>query len=313
MKAAAADKVLGHVLRTSLCEYATLIITKNDLEQLRRLPTSLWGVIKDDIAKKRIRFRLLPDEQWKSPDDAAVEIVVEEPPQIDAKGPVRVDIFNYSETPPVKIRAEIRRGERPFNDREEFWNHAILPVIESSGAPHRHIHLVDQYAFHDMLKSTHSKSGKLKPSVLQDSGLIWLLTKLNDASKGMPNAIKVSITASESGDKNTDDIVDGLRTVFGNIDTSFLTVFLRIVSVNEIMKRPPGFIARRLFINDYAHFELSHGMRDISLHRSRRNDQAALTGSFKPACHAPLRQSIDDLAKITGRNFRIQNGAVIEF
>jgi hypothetical protein len=127
----------------------------------------------------------------------------------------------------------------------------------------------------------------------------------------MPNAIKVSITASESEKKENDEIVDMLETVFGSVDTSSLTVFLRIVSNAEIKKRPPGFIARRLFIDDYAHFELSHGMRDFSLHRSRRNDQAALTGSFKPHCTIELRQSIDDLATIKGRNFRIQNGSVI--
>lgn len=304
IEAAANNKALGHLLVSSLRENATLIITVEDIARFKQLPTNLWNAIKHDISRKRIRFRLLPDDQWKTLTDAAIEVLVEEPPQQATEPPIRSDIINYSKSSVVKLRSEARRGELGLKNREEFWKHGLLPLIESTGPKNRSIHLVDQYAFHDVDRIIHSKKGNLKESELLNSGLLWLLTKVNSTNKGLPTNIRVSITAGESPETDAEHIAQLMDEFINRIDIGAITIMANVIKGREIQKTPPGFNARRLFINDYAHFQLSHGMRDFSLHR----DLTATSGVFVPCCNSELRSAIDNLKKLEQTNWRIQDG-----
>jgi hypothetical protein len=302
INAAAGDRALGHLLIKSLRENATLIMTEQDVARLKKLPTQLWGIIKDDLAHKRTKWRLVPDEQWRAPEDASVEIVVEEPVESRDFGSTRTDIVNYTESAPVKLRSNIRTGVQELTSREQFWLQCLLPLIESTPPAHRKIHLVDQYAFQDVDRIVISKKGKLKESQLLDSGLLWLLSKLNTIGRGLPTKIQVRITAGESQDVDVEGIRSLLERFVNKIDTRNLEVYAHIISGREIPGRPLGFNARRLFVNDSAHFQLSHGMRDYSWPR----DETALSGIFVPFSNSSLRSAIDDLRSLEQTTLQIQ-------
>jgi hypothetical protein len=302
IKAAAIDRALGHLLVNSLRENANLIVTEEDIARLKRLPTQLWGVIKDDLTHNRMRWRLVPDEQWQAPEDASVEILVEEPVGVTGRGPSRTDIIGYTESEPVRLRSSIRTGHHELTNREQFWSQCLLPLIESTRPAHRKIHLVDQYAFQDVERVVISKKGNLKESQLLDSGLLWLLSKLNIVGRGLSTKIEVRITAGESYDVNVNGIRSLLERFVNKIDTRNLDVYAHIIAGREIPRRPPGFNARRLFLNDNAHFQLSHGMRDYSLPR----DETALSGIFVPSSNSSLRVAIDDLKSLRQTTLQIQ-------
>jgi hypothetical protein len=277
-------------------------MSKEDVARLKKLPTQLWGVIKDDLAHKRTKWRLVPDEQWQAPEDASVEIVVEEPVESSKSGPLRTDILGYTESAPVKLRTNIRTGVHELTSREQFWSQCLLPLIECMSPAHRKIHLVDQYAFQDVDRIVISKKGSLKESQLLDSGLLWLLAKLNTVGRGLPTKIQVRITTGESQDFDVDYIRTLLEKFVNKIDTRNLEVYAHIIAGREIPGRPPGFNARRLFVNDSAHFQLSHGMRDYSLPR----DETALSGIFVPFCNSSLRAAVDDLRTLQQTTLQIQ-------
>lgn len=302
IEAASNNVLLGHILVKSLRENATLIVTEDDVKRLKKLPTAVWGAIKDDLVHKRIKWRLLPDEQWESVSAAAVEILLEEPPQQISSGPARSDIVNYTETVPVKLRSSIRSGAKELTNREQFWTQCLLPVIDTTPPKHRRIHLVDQYAFHDARKAVLTRSGDLREGHLLDSGLLWLLSKLNFVSRGLPQKIQVSITACETDELDTDQISEFLETIANKLDTRALSIAVHVVAAREILHRPPGFIARQLFINDNAHFMLSHGMRDFSLPR----DESALTGAFFASCNTTVQQAVQDLSNLNQTTMKIQ-------
>jgi len=302
IKAAATNLPLGHLLIKSLRESATLIVTDDDVTKLKRLPTTLWSVFKDDLVHKRIKYRLIPDEQWQDWNEVAVEVLLEEPPQQTSTGPARSDIVNYSETAPVRLRSNVRSGVEALTNREQFWTECLLPVIETTLPQHRHIHLVDQYAFHDARKAVLTRRGNLREGHLLDSGLLWLLSKLNFVSRGLPRKVDVSITACETDQLNTDQIKEFLDIIANKLDTRALSIAVHIVAAREILRRPAGFIARQLFINDNAHFMLSHGMRDFSLPR----DESALTGAFFASCNTTVQQAIQDLSNLNQTTLKIQ-------
>ena len=307
IEAAANNLPLGHLLVKSLRESATLVVTDDDVTKLKRLPTTLWNVIKDDLIHKRIKYRLIPDEQWRSWNEVAVEVLLEEPPQQTATGPARSDIVNYSETAPVRLRSNVRSGAEALTNREQFWMQCLLPVIESTLPAHRRIHLVDQYAFHDAMRIALNQNGNLRQGRLFDSGLIWMLSRLNSISKKLPTKMIVTITACETREVTTDQVRDFLDKVANGLDTSSLSIAVHVVAAREILHQPEGFNARRLFINDRAFFQLSHGMRDFSLPR----DETALTGAFYPASNPNVQSAINDLSRLNHTTFKIQIAAPV--
>lgn len=300
--AAATSVPLGHLLIKSLRESATLVVSDDDIVKLKKLPTALWGVIKDDLVKKRIKYRLIPDEQWGDWNDAAVEVVLEEPPQQASSGPARSDIVNYTETAPVRLRSNVRSGIEALTNREQFWMQCLLPVIDSTSPLHRRIHLIDQYAFHDAMRVVLNPKGNLREGRLFDSGLIWLLSRLNSISTKLPTKMSVSITACETREVTTDQVRDFLDKFANRLDTSSLSIAVHLVAAREILHQPEGFNARRLFINDNSYFVLSHGMRDFSLPR----DETALTGAFYPASNRNVQAAITDLSRLNHTTFKIQ-------
>ena len=285
------DRSLGLLLIERLRANATLVI--HDWSGLKGLPTQLRETLKDDLVKERIRSRHLPDAEWKTLDDASVEVQLEDSPSHDGRYPIRTDIAGFSDVPQVSRRLAIRSGEKPAANREEFWTQCLRPVIESTKPSHRRMLLVDQYAIHDLRKSIYSHTGKLVESRLQDSGLIWLLCKVNSVSKKSSERIQVDVVATESHNLLLETIRETLNEVVNRFDHDAIDLTFRIVREGVVSSRPDGFIARRLMVNR-AHFTLSHGCRDLSLPR----DQAPLTGAFVPTCSHELRESLNQLAQL---------------
>ena len=296
------DRSLGLLLIERLRANATLVI--HDWSGIKGLPTQLRETLKDDLVKERIRSRHIPDVEWTTLDDAAVEVRLEDSPSHDGSFPIRTDIASFSDVPRVSRRAAIRSGETPANNREEFWTQCLLPVIESTKPLNRRILLIDQYAIHDMRKSVYSHNGNLVESRIQNSGLVWLLCKINSMSMKSGHTAKVDVVAAESFNLELSTIRPTLNEVVNRFDHEGLDLTFRIVRERGVNGRPDGFIARRLMINN-SYFTLSHGCRDLSLPR----DQAPLTGTFTPKCGQELRNSLNQLAQLPQEILRVSQSA----
>lgn len=289
------QRALGDLLISNLRTHATLILTKEDVAQLRTLPTAIWVKLKDDLEKKRIKWRLVPDDEWQTVSDACVEVVLADSAQSDNAQPSTTDLANYADTPPVALRSSIREGSHSLRDREQFWAECLRPVIESTSPDpmNRRVHLVDQYAFHDAHRTLFARDGTLKNRNLLDSGLFWLISRLNSYGKNLPSRIDIIVTATETDDLDTDQAIDMLKTISKRIDMRNIVLTANIISGHENKRRPAGFISRQLIVGGNAHFQLSHGMRDFSLPR----DQTALTGVFSPSSN---RAFLDALTELRG-------------
>jgi hypothetical protein len=302
------NTALGQLLVTALRGNATLVITNEDISQLKTLPTGIWNALKDDITKRRIKWRRVPDEQWFNLADASIEVVIEEPASTEVRNPLQTEIVGYTEAPPVALRSDIRSGSRHIEDRDQFWQQCLLPVIESTHPRNRRVHLIDQYAFQDVFRISHTRRGQFRPNDLLNSGFVWLLTRLNSASESLPSKLQFTVTASASLELGAEQIRNLLETLTNKIDTSNLEITAHVISATETRLRPPGFIARRLIINDIAQFQLSHGMRDFSLPR----DESALSGVFLPSCNDALRKAIHDLGKLDQTTMTVEAASPLE-
>jgi hypothetical protein len=302
------NTALGQLLVTALRGNATLVITNEDISQLKTLPTGIWNALKDDITKRRIKWRRVPDEQWFNLADASVEVVIKEPASTEVRNPLQTEIVGYTEATPVALRSDIRNGLRHIEDREQFWQECLFPVIESTHPRSRRVHLIDQYAFQDLFRISHTRKGQFRPNYLLNSGFVWLLKRLNSASESLPSKLQFTVTACASLDLGAEQIRNLLELVTNNIDTKNLEITAHVVSAAETPLRPPGFIARRLIINDIAQFQLSHGMRDFSLPR----DESALSGVFLPSCNDVLRKAIEDLSKLDQTTMTVQAASPLE-
>lgn len=290
------ERVLGDLLLNVLRTHANLVITKEDIALLRTLPTGIWVKLKDDLAKRRIKWRLVPDPEWQRISDASIEVMLEESNLHERSQPTRTVLADYTDTPPVALRAAIREGSHSLRDREQFWEECLKPVIESTSPTpsNRHVHLVDQYAFHDAHRMIFTRDGNLKHRNLLDSGLLWLLSKLNSFGKSISSKLNFTITGTETDELDATQVIAMLSTITSCIDMRQLNLSANIVSGEENKRRPAGFISRQLIVSGNAHFHLSHGMRDFSLPR----DQAALTGVFSPSSNTTFLTALAGLQEL---------------
>ena len=270
---------------------ALLLMTESDLEELSRsLPTSAWKKLEQYMISRRVPMRKISGVANRSSADPQPEVSVTRPPSDTASQPIRVTMGDYATCPTVAKRYDLRDRRRRLKSREEFWDEALLPVLDSFAPEQRTVYLVDQYAFQDLRRNIRDRNGNITKVPDRKSGLVWLLSKFNGASVNLESKLLFKIVTAESdGDDGIDfeEMTEIISLVASSISVSALDLRLAVVPSSQMRPTPSGFRLRRLIVGGHADFALGKGGVDFTEGMANFNQEGSESGVNLAGFYAP--------------------------
>jgi hypothetical protein len=295
------NESLGLLFLDILQKRAVLLLTKSDLEELRSsLPTRVWKKLEKYILTSRIPRRTICSHISRLPTEPHTEVVVESPPTSTEQPPIRTDIADYSECPIVARRKDFQEHRQGYVDREEFWTEALHPVLDSCEPSSRVVHLVDQYVFQDFRRNVRKKGNPDSKTADKNSGLVWLMSKLNGMSANQPSPLPLIIVTAES---NNDDGIDApemcelLNLICDSTSTSALKITLRVVPAARVKPLPKCFRTRRLIMSSRDNFVLGKGASDFSQSTSQSDNVINLSGIWSPGLNSDEASALNEVLR----------------
>jgi hypothetical protein len=256
----------------ALREEALLVLHPEDFRLLASgLPTSVWGRLKDDIGRRRQPCRIIPT----NPEEVSrleAEVIIGSSPINLLVAPYRCELGSFLDTPPVVRRSDFRLGERSVENRDEFWQECVTPVLDSLPQDGRIIEYFDSYALQDSFRADQRRIRSLDVA----SGLAWFIQKLDEYSTGLSQAPRFLVyTEIDPGKKEfgKDRIRLALNALYLKKKPRNITVevfaFRLKHGPNENALRE-ALHSRTLMFNRRGNFRFNYGFRDANLQFDRR-------------------------------------------
>lgn len=251
-----------------LQENALIIFRPGDWRKLSdRLPTTVWGRLKQDLGQRRQQYRLLPGDA-NTDDTLSPEVVLGSGQTPQQSGPYRCTLPNFLDAPIVDLRSNIRNGSTMVANREEFWTLCLQPIIDSLPPEGRTIDYFDAYAFQDSSKILDKPRQGSVPTRTTHSGLGWLLSKLSSCQNDSGGKSVVTIyTEVDPGNSrfSVNDISRALEQVTEDVSLTNLevTVVAYKLGGSTGERRLHELIHHRsLVINRKCRFHFNFGLKD---------------------------------------------------
>jgi hypothetical protein len=270
---------------------ALILFREGDYRLLsQRLPTQVWGRLKDDLGRRRQAYRItLANDDVVS--QLEPEVILGDGHSETPDSPYRCRLHDFLDAPIVERRVSIRDGRESVKGREEFWNLCLLPVLEALPVGHRLIEYFDSYAFQDCRAALRQKAPSGQTSATH-SGLGWLIQALDQPEVSANGPVTLRIYTEVDPGKvffSRDDIslvfqdlVDRLSLRTTEIEVYPLDLDRSSLSrdVRESLH------SRSLIFNRRSRFIFNYGLKDANLNWDQGSrtflDKMAANWAWKP-------------------------------